>query len=95
MKFLKNNKGIVMAIIVFLLAIGAYKLFMTNSDITESSLSAENIGADIIELNASIERVNLDPALFASSAYRRLVDFSVTIPSQPIGRPNPFDLLGR
>jgi hypothetical protein len=95
MKFLKNNKGIIAAIIIFLVAIGIYKLFMGNTEITDDSIAAENIGTDIISLNTSIERVNLDPALFSSSAYRRLVDFSVVIPGQPVGRSNPFDVIGR
>lgn len=95
MKFLKANKGIVIAIIVFLVLIGIYKLFIANNEITDSSIEAQNIGADIIELNASIERVNLNPELFSSTAYRRLVDFSSVIPSQPVGRINPFDLFGR
>ncbi len=77
------------------MALGVYKLFLSDSVISDGSVAAENIGTDIIALNASIERVNLDAAIFSSSAYRRLVDFSVQIPSQPVGRLNPFDVIGR
>ncbi len=95
MESLKKNKGIILAVVVFIIAIGAYKLFSTNVSITSDQQAAKIIGADIIALNASIERVNLDPALFSSRSYKNLVDFSTPIPSQPIGRLNPFDLIGR
>lgn len=92
---LKKNKGIISAIIIFIIAIGIYKLFASNEIIINEGAAAQVIGADIMELNASIERVNLDPALFLSRAYRNLVDFSTPLPSQPIGRKNPFDAIGR
>ncbi len=95
MNTLKKYKGIMFALVIFLLAMGVYKMFSTNTEITEGNLVAQSIGADIIELNSRIERVNLDPALFSSALYKSLVDFSAVIPTQPIGRPNPFDLVGR
>jgi hypothetical protein len=95
MNFIKNNKGIAIALLIFIVAIGVYKLFSTNVALTESSLVSQSIGADIIELNSRIERVNLDPALFSSAVYKSLVDFSASIPLQPVGRTNPFDLMGR
>jgi len=33
--------------------------------------------------------------LFTALAYRFLTDFSTAIPSEPVGRPNPFDVIGR
>ena len=95
MNTLKKYKGIMVAIVIFLLAMGIYKMFTANTEITEGNLVAQSIGADIIELNSRIERVNLDPALFSSALYKSLVDFSAAIPIQPIGRINPFDLVGR
>jgi hypothetical protein len=95
MNFIKNNKGIMLSILIFIVAIGIYKLFATNVALTEDSLVSQSIGGDIIELNSRIERVNLDPALFSSAVYKSLVDFSASIPSQPVGRSNPFDLMGR
>jgi hypothetical protein len=84
MNFIKNNKGIM-----------GYKLLSTNIELTDSAQVSQSIGADIIELNSRIERVNLDPALFVSAVYRSLIDFTAIVPVQPTGRKNPFDLIGR
>ena len=95
MNLIKKYKGIMLALVIFLVAMFGYKLFSTNIEFAEEGMVAQSIGADIIELNSRIERVNLDPSLFSSATYRSLTDFSATIPSQPVGRTNPFDQLGR
>lgn len=96
MKFIKEHKGKIVALIVFLIAIFTYKLlFSTNEELIESQNSAQNVGADIIALNASIGRIDLDSPLFNSRPFKNLVDFSIIVPPQPIGRINPFDIIGR
>jgi len=95
MNFIKNNKGIIISLAIFIVAIMGYKLFFTNIELIDNAQVSQSIGADIIDLNSRIERVNLDPALFASATYRSLIDFTASIPVQPVGRKNPFDLIGR
>ncbi len=96
MKSLKEHKGKIIALIIFLLVIFVYKLlFSSNEELIESGASAQNIGQDIIALNASISRINLDSPLFNSRPFKNLIDFTVTVPPQPVGRNNPFDVIGR
>lgn len=95
MKALQNNKGLVIAVIVFIAAILIYNFFLkpTTATINES-LATEGVGNDVVALYQSLQSATLDQSLFASQTYRGLVDFSVAVPSQPIGRINPFDIIG-
>ncbi len=96
MKTLKEHKGKILALVVFLVVIFLYKiLFSTNEAVIESGTSAQIVGQDIIALNASIGRINLESPLFNSRPFKNLIDFTVTVLPQPIGRNNPFDVIGR
>ena len=96
MKALKNNKSLVVAVVVFVVAILIYNFFLapTQSAINQG-VATEGIGNDVVALYQSLQSATLDQSLFSSASYRSLVDFSVTIPSQPVGRTNPFDILGQ
>lgn len=95
MSLIKKYKGIILALVIFLVAMFGYNIFNTNVEFAEEGLVAQSIGTDIIDLNARIERVNLDPSLFSSATFKSLIDYSAVIPPQPVGRANPFDQVGR
>jgi hypothetical protein len=96
MKALQNNKSLVIAIVVFIVAILVYNLFLqpTQTAINES-VATQGVGNDVVSLYQSLQSATLDQSLFSSPTYRGLVDFSVTIPPQPVGRTNPFDIIGQ
>ncbi|MDB5266952.1 MAG: hypothetical protein JWN89_767 [Parcubacteria group bacterium] len=96
MKAIQNNKGIVTAIIIVAVVMGIYKYFFKPADVVvdPTAIDAPAVGSDVLELNNSLQVVTLDPSIFSSAAYRGLVDFSVPIPVQPIGRKNPFNPIG-
>jgi hypothetical protein len=97
MKSLKNNKSIVVAVIIFSVALGIYQLFLKPSpaiDVSLSGESVEGVGADVVRLRDSLQQVSLDTSLFSSLVYRALVDFTSELSPQPIGRNNPFGPIG-
>jgi len=95
MKALQNNKGIIIAVILFVGAIGAYNLFIKSGDVSIAGDSnTEKVGSDVLALNANIQTVTLNTTLFTTTLYKSLVDFSTTIPNQPVGRHNPFGPIG-
>ncbi len=96
MKSLQNNKGLVIAVIVFVAAILIYNFFLkpTQNTISEG-LATEGIGNDVVALYQSLQSATLDQSLFSTPTYKNLTDFSVEIPQQPTGRTNPFDIIGQ
>jgi len=96
MNMIKQNKGTLIAIIIFIVAMFVYKLFFKSEAITiPSELPASSIGDDLIKIRGELQAVTLDRAIFSSPGYLLLTDFSTAIPQQPTGRPNPFDIIGR
>ena len=53
------------------------------------------IGSDLLKISADLSKATLSPELFSNPAYRMLTDFSLPLEEQSIGRPNPFDIIGR
>ena len=49
-----------------------------------------NVGTDVLTLLNQIQSLRIDKSIFESPEYQSLNDFSVAIPPQPVGRPNPF-----
>lgn len=62
---------------------------LTRTD-TAGSIEAQNVGSRVLVLLNQINSLKIDSSIFSSDAYRSLVDYSITIPEQPVGRPNPF-----
>ncbi len=90
--FHKNQK---MILVVVLLACGFYfysTYFKSDAAlvVTQNDITAQQVGAEVIELQNRISSVNLRQGLFTSSLYNKLIDFSVPILEQPRGRINPF-----
>lgn len=96
MDFLKQNKGLIVAVIVFAIGIYIYSSYQkTAVPVTSADKAAERVGFDVLELSASLDSVILDQDLFASDLYRHLVDFSTPLQPQTPGRANPFSPIGR
>ncbi len=86
------------ALALFLIAMFAYRTFFKVSDedlLLEEEATTLLPGSDILGLYDSLQTVTLDQSVLKGPAFRSLIDFSTQVPSQPIGRANPFDLIGR
>jgi hypothetical protein len=93
LKSLKKYQNTLIAVFLFAAGFYLYNMFGPNLALLESS--DETVGSDLVELLGRLEAAKLDQSLFNSPVYKSLSDFSVEVPSQPTGRRNPFDILGR
>ena len=88
-----TKTGILIAIILVLSA-GYYFYTSGGAPAGTSSLAVQTntqpVGSDVLALLNTIHSLSIDPTFFQSQVYRSLVDFTVAIPPENIGRPNPF-----
>lgn len=85
----------ILIVIAVIIAAVAYFYFQGSggSDASGSLLvqtGGEDVGLDTIRLLEQIQTVQIDASLFSEPAYKALLDYSVAIPPQNVGRPNPF-----
>lgn len=94
-----SKKSIIIVVVIIILALIAYFYFSgTPSDSSSSTLDmqspeskdAEVAGARVLSLLNQINSLKIDTAIFNDPTYKSLVDYSVEIPEQNVGRPNPF-----
>ncbi len=62
--------------------------------VTPESAKAKADSDRILLLLNQINQLRIDSALFKSTVFNSLVDYSITIPEQPVGRANPFAPVG-
>ncbi len=84
---------------VAILIIGAFIYFYTLGNPTDSSVSSitetENAGqleegAKVLALLNQISSLKLDTTIFDNNIYKTLIDYTVEVPEQNVGRTNPF-----
>ncbi|KND48295.1 MAG: hypothetical protein AB197_00800 [Parcubacteria bacterium C7867-002] len=93
-----NNKSTIIIIVVLILAALGYFFMKGGSSVDDSALlqgdvsvMSDNSGAQVLALLNQINAIEIDPSIFSSPVYQTLRDFSVPIPPQNVGRPNPFE----
>ena len=96
----KNMKSPTSKLILALLAIFIVGMFIYNSllssgDVMPLDLTSSTIGNDLLELRNELQQVTLERELFSDNKFLELADFSTVIPTQPTGRTNPFNAIGR
>lgn len=101
----QNSKGtIIILIVILLVSIGLFFYFKGKpSDSSISSLeesgTAESNDAlaasnRVVSLLNQISSLEINDSIFKTPVYKSLVDYTVAIPEQNIGRPNPFAPIG-
>ena len=96
MKALNKNKGMLGAVAIFLLLIWFYNLFFKpDTSALPPALPPSIIGNELLKLHQQLKVVTLDQAILSLPSYILLADFTIEIPEQPVGRINPFNLIGR
>jgi len=93
-----NKKNAIIVIVVLILVIGGWYFYKNGGSSPSSSAlvpspsdaSQSAIGADVFSILNSVSSIRIDASFFNSSVYQSLVDYSIAVPSQSVGRPNPF-----
>jgi hypothetical protein len=93
-----TNKNTIIIIIGLIVVALGYFFMKGGSTVDDSALlqgdvsvMSDNSGAQVLALLNQINAIEIDPSIFNSAVYRTLRDFSVPIPPQNVGRPNPFE----
>lgn len=96
-----NSKKILVAGTLAVLALfyGYYFFFRTSEvastfDEFGNPVGFEVVGQDLIDLSLKLETITLDASALKKKTFTNLVDFSINLPADPQGRPNPFDPVG-
>ncbi len=95
-----KTSQIIIVVILIVLAFVGYRLYFVPTDTGSSTLAAEKntqLSAQGNELYLSLKKlsaVSLDSSIFANPIFLSLVDYTVTIQDQAVGRPNPFAPIG-
>ena len=96
MKTLKNNKTLLLTVLLIIIFVAVYKvLFKSDFMIITTDPTSQSVGDEVLTMFNSLQQVNFDSSAFSSPGYLMLTDFSTEIPPQTTGRRNPFDVIGR
>ena len=95
MDFIKSE---IKNIIVFVVILGglyfAYVFFFKDSAPPTSTISPSGSGGevsgDILPLLLQLQTIKLDQSIFSDPVFKSLENFSVELPHEESGRPNPF-----
>ncbi len=102
MKNSSSKNAIIAIVIILVLFIGGYfYLKGTPNDDAVSSLdivggqgeadaNASIKGSQILLLLSQIKSINIDTSIFNNQMYKSLIDYTVEVPQQNVGKVNPF-----
>jgi len=94
MKNILRSKTAIAVIVVIILIVG-YFYWKGSSPAGSGSLlqaqsGTQGIGSAELDLLDQVQSLKIDASLFQDPAYKTLQDYSVAIPTENVGRPNPF-----
>jgi hypothetical protein len=91
---LLKSKLVIGLVLVMIIGMFAYNLINSEVPVTQDE-SALSIGKDLLDISDRLSKAQLNQDVFTLPGYVFLTDFTVPIPTIPVGRANPFDALGR
>ncbi len=94
MQFFKNNKTPILAAILGVLALAGFYFIWGGSGSSSNLLSSPAVPSSesqqLLATLGDLHAVTLDPGIFKNSTFVSLMDFGTVIPTQAVGRHNPF-----
>lgn len=88
--FFQKNAGAMILIVLTATGLWVYNAYFKIIPTETASPTITAVGQRMITTLHRIENVTLDDSLFSTSEFQKLAEFELVIPSQPVGRPNPF-----
>ncbi len=82
-----------MVVVIVMAAIGYFYVTGSSAPAGSSGLTAESngdVGLAEVNLLNQIQSIQINSSLFQDNTFLSLRDYTVDIPSQNVGRPNPF-----
>ena len=89
----KNSIVVAVIIIIAVIVYFYYEGSPSSSSASSSLLTASSnssVGSTELSLLNQVQSLSIDPSIFKDPAYQTLVDYTVPIPEEGVGRPNPF-----
>jgi hypothetical protein len=98
-----NKRTLIIGIIIVVVLAGGWYFYSkgssgsSTSQLISSTPNNANaaVGASVLNVLNSVSSIKIDASFFATPAYQSLVDYSITVPPQAVGRPNPFAPVGQ
>jgi RsiW-degrading membrane proteinase PrsW (M82 family) len=99
-----NKNTVIIGIILVVILAGAWYFYSKGSSspstsqlvsTTPGGTATANVGANVLTILNSVSSINIDTSFFSTPAYQSLVDYSITVPPQEVGRQNPFAPVGQ
>jgi hypothetical protein len=94
---MKKSSSKTLTIVIVVALVGAAVYFYYQGGVSSGSsslLQTQSAGADVgsaeLDLLNQIRSLSIDSTFFSDPAFQSLQDYSVTIPTENVGRPNPF-----
>ena len=98
-----SMKGTIAVIAIVIILVGGWYFYEKGSSPSSSSSSTltasspsgaaagtSDVGANVLSILQSVSSIKIDTAFFSSPVYQSLVDYSITVPPEPVGRTDPF-----
>jgi hypothetical protein len=98
-----NKKTLIIGIIIVLVLAGGWYFYTkgssgsSTSQLVSSTPNAATavVGTNVLTVLNSVSSIHIDAGLFSTPTYQSLVDYSIAVPAQEVGRPNPFAPIGQ
>ncbi len=93
MNFIRNNMFAVVVFALIIAGLAGYELYFApppSGDALSSGSSGPVSGSQLLASLSNLQSVTLDPSVFSDPIFVSLVDYGISIPHEPVGRPNPF-----
>jgi hypothetical protein len=86
-----KNKWVGAGLLLVVL-VGAWFMWGRSTDLAPlTDDGTAQVSQELLATLGKLHSITLDDSIFKDPAFATLTDFGVTIPSQPVGRRNPFE----
>jgi hypothetical protein len=97
-----NKKTIIIGLVIVVALAGGWYFYSSGSSGSGTSqlvasggtANAAQVGSNVLNILNNVSSIHIDTSLFSMPAYQSLVDYSITVPPQGVGRANPFAPVG-
>jgi RsiW-degrading membrane proteinase PrsW (M82 family) len=100
-----NKNTIIVGIVLVVILAGVWYFYSRGSSAPSTSQvvsstpdansATDAVGTNVLSILNSVSSIHIDSGFFSTPAYQSLVDYSIVVPPQAVGRNNPFAPVGQ